>query len=131
MARLNVIRRSLKLVGRAVVLLAFVGAGVVLMLGLAGTFSRKVPATVDAPVSAGGEISGQAVAVRRIRVPRIESSVGTFRAVHETTVGSKLLARVIEVQLKAGQSVREGDVLVRLDDADLQARPSSNRPERQ
>jgi RND family efflux transporter MFP subunit len=122
MAQLKIIRWSLKLAGRAVVLLAFVSTGVVLMLGLAGTFSRKVPASIDAPGSAEREMTGRAIAVRRIRVPRIESSVGTFRAVHETTVGSKLLARVIDVQLKAGQTVREGDVLLRLDDADLQAK---------
>jgi len=122
MSQLHAISRSLKFAGRTVVLLAFVGAGAVLMMWLAGQFSPKVQATVEAPRSAEPEIFGRAVAVRRIRVPRIESSVGTIRAVRETTIGSKLLARVIEVQLKAGQNVREGDLLVRLDDADLQAK---------
>ena len=41
---------------------------------------------------------------------------------HETTIASKLLARVVEVNLKAGQSVHAGDVLVRLDDTDLRAK---------
>lgn len=112
----------MKFAGRSAVLLAFVGSGVVLMMGLAGKFSPKVPATVEVMGSEASEISGHVVAVRQIRVPRIESSVGTIRAVHETTIGSKLLARVTELQLKAGQDVQEGDVLVRLDDADLQAR---------
>src|SRR5262245_17722879 len=122
MSQLHAIRWLLKVAGRALVLLAFVGAGVVLMMWLAGQFSLKVQATVEAPRSTVREIFGRAVAVRRIRVPRIESSVGTIRAVRETTIGSKLLARVVEVQIKAGQNVREGDVLVRLDDADLQAK---------
>jgi RND family efflux transporter MFP subunit len=122
MSHLDAIKWSLKYAGRTVVLLAFVGAGLVLMMWLAGKFAPKVLATVESPGSAEPEISGRAVAVRQIRVPRIESAVGTIRAVHETTIGSKLLARVIEVQLKAGQKVREGDVLVRLDDADLQAK---------
>jgi RND family efflux transporter MFP subunit len=122
MSRFNTIQWSLKFAGRAMVVPAFVGAGVVLMMGLAGQFSPKVSATVEASGSADREIHGREVAVRRVRVPRIESSVGTIRAVHETTIGSKLLARVIEAQLKAGQNVREGDVLVRLDDADLQAK---------
>ena len=47
---------------------------------------------------------------------------GTIRAVHETSIGSKLLARVVEVNLKAGQKVKAGDVLVRLDDTDLRAK---------
>ena len=41
---------------------------------------------------------------------------------HETTIGSKLLARVAEVNLKAGQKVKAGDILVRLDDTDLRAK---------
>jgi RND family efflux transporter MFP subunit len=60
--------------------------------------------------------------VRRIRLPLSESAVGTIRAVHETSIGSKLLARVVEVNLKAGQKVQAGDVLVRLDDTDLKAK---------
>src|SRR5690348_7970787 len=123
MSQFDSIRRgSRTFAGRVVVLLAFVGAGVVLMMWLAGKFSPKVSATVQAPGSSERGISGRAVAVRQIRIPRIESSVRTIRAVHETTIGSKLLARVVEAQLKAGQKMQEGDVLVRLDDADLQAK---------
>jgi len=42
--------------------------------------------------------------------------------VHEAAVASRLLARVVEVKVKAGQAVQQDDVLVRLDDKDLQAR---------
>lgn len=115
-------RWGLEFAGRLVLLLAFVGAGVVLMMWLAGKFSPKVSSMVQTPCCSEPGISGRAVAVRHIRIPRIESSVGTIRAVHETTIGSKLLARVVEAQLKAGQKMHEGDVLVRLDDADLQAK---------
>lgn len=60
--------------------------------------------------------------VRLIRRPLVESAVGTIRPVHQTTIGTKLLARVVEVNLNAGQVVNAGDVLVRLDDTDLRAR---------
>ena len=60
--------------------------------------------------------------VRLVRLPLVETAVGTIRPVHETTIGAKLLARVVEVNLKAGQVVKAGDVLVRLDDTDLQAK---------
>ena len=60
--------------------------------------------------------------VRLVRLPLVETAVGTIRPVHETTIGAKLLARVVEVNLKAGQVVKAGDVLVRLDDTDLRAR---------
>jgi RND family efflux transporter MFP subunit len=97
------------------------------MMWLAGKFSPKVPATFESRDSVDDEVTGPTVAVRRIRIPRIESSVGTIRAVHETTIGSKLLARVVEVDLKAGKKVRAGDVLVRLDDTDLQAKLKQSR----
>ena len=51
---------------------------------------------------------------RLIRVPAVESAVGTIRAVHETAVASKLLAKVREVNVQAGQAVRTGAVMVRL-----------------
>lgn len=120
MSRLNALFRVLRILGRIAVLVAFVAGGGILMMWLAGKFSPKVPAMIDS--HAHDDAEGSAIAVRQIRVPRIESSVGTIRAVHETTIGSKLLARVTEVDLKAGKKLRAGDVLVRLDDTDLQAK---------
>jgi len=67
-------------------------------------------------------VKGNVEPVRLVRLPLYESAVGTVRAVHETTIGSKLLASVTEANLMAGQKVRTGDVLVRLDDTDLKAK---------
>jgi multidrug efflux pump subunit AcrA (membrane-fusion protein) len=60
--------------------------------------------------------------VRLLRRPRYESAVGTVRPVHETAVASKLLAKVIAVNVKAGQVVARDEILVQLDAADLEAR---------
>ena len=116
------LRRWTRWLGRAAVALAFVAGTALLLLWLAGTFATKVPSAGTAPGSAETEISGQATPARLIRIPLVESAVGTIRAVHETTIGSKLMARVMEVNLKAGQQVHAGDVLVRLDDVDLRAK---------
>ncbi|GMV96794.1 MAG: RND transporter [Phycisphaerae bacterium] len=64
----------------------------------------------------------QLVAARLIKVPATESAVGSVRAVHEMSVASKVLAKVMAVHVKAGQQVKKGDLLVQLDDADLRAR---------
>ena len=106
--------------GRGIVLLGFAAGVVVLMLGLAGRFSPKVPATSRQAQAPG--VEGRIANVQLVKLPLSESAVGTIHAVHETTVGSKLLARVIEVNLKAGQKVKTGDILLRLDDADLRAK---------
>jgi len=92
-----------------------------LLLALAGTFHHKTPEI--SPTSAARFLSDETVAeVTKIRRPRFETAVGTIKPVHEASVAAKLLARVTEVRVKAGQAVTEGEVLVQLDDADLQAR---------
>lgn len=114
--------RYLQLTARAMVVLGFATGVVLLLVWLAGGFEPKVPVTgLEAP-AASGRANRTSVPVRLVRLPLTESAVGSIRAVHETTIGSKLLARVVEVSLKAGQPVRTGDVLVRLDDTDLRAR---------
>jgi RND family efflux transporter MFP subunit len=112
----------LRYLGKSALVLAFVAGGAVMMMWLAGKFSPKVPEHVVGRDAALPDDSARTVTVHRIRVPTIESAVGTIRAVHETTIGSKLLARVVEVNLRAGQTVKTEEVLIRLDDADLQAR---------
>lgn len=116
------VQRKLRWVASVVGLLALViGAGI-LILALGGKLSKKVPQQVTPPAPPAIENGAKRVPVEKVLLPRLESAVGTIRAVHETSLGSKLLARVVEVNLKAGQAVREGDVLIRLDDTDLRAR---------
>lgn len=112
----------LRVGGRAVVILGFTAGVVLLMLWLAGWFAPKVLASAagESPANPIGE--GRVVAARLLGLAVVESAVGTIRAVHETRIGSKLLARVVDVNLKAGQKVHAGDVLLRLDDTDLRAK---------
>lgn len=112
----------MKLAERMAVVLIFIIAVTFLLLWLAGAFAPKVATNHPKEHGPGREVAGQAVPAQLIHVPREESAVGTIRAVHETTIGSKLMARVTAVQLKAGQQVHAGDVLVQLDDADLRAK---------
>lgn len=108
--------------GRLIAMLVFAAGVVVLMLWLAGKFEPKVPVASGGSPAQTAELKGAVVPVRLRKVPLYESAVGSIQAVHETSVGSKLLARVVEVNLKAGQAVKKDDVLVRLDDTDLQAK---------
>ena len=93
-----------------------------LMLMLAGRFQEKVkpvpPATTGAVPLEGHNV----VEVKLVKHHRTESAVGTVRAKYEVSVASKILARVKEVKIRAGQEVIAGAELVVLDDADLQAR---------
>ncbi|MEX2114333.1 MAG: efflux RND transporter periplasmic adaptor subunit [Pirellulales bacterium] len=114
--------RAARWAGRGGVLLVLAGGVVLSLLWLAGTFETKVPSTGQKESQAIAPLAQHVVPVRSVRLPLTETAVGTMRAVHETTIGSKLLARVVELNLKAGQQVKKGEVLVRLDDSDLRAR---------
>jgi membrane fusion protein, multidrug efflux system len=118
----NLLVRWIRWIFQVLVFAGFAAGVVVLMLWLSGKFSPKVPASKLVAQSETSQTQQQSIPVELVELPLTESAVGTIRAVHETTIGSKLLARVVEVNLKAGQKVRAGDVLIRLDDTDLRAR---------
>jgi RND family efflux transporter MFP subunit len=100
----------------------------VMMLWLVGRFEKKVPS--EATAMRGRSSAGVAlVKVQRLSVPAVEAAVGTITPVYESELASKVLGRVVEVRVKAGQTVREGEPLVRLDDADLSARLAQARAE--
>ena len=118
----QVIGTGSKILRRVALAVAFIVVVTLLMMWLAGAFEPKIG---DAPRRAAiaRSVGDAALApVRTIRVPRMESAVGSIRAVHETSVASKLLAKVLEINVTAGKRVSQGEVLVRLDDADLRAR---------
>ena len=102
----------------------FTAGIVVLMLALAGAFEPKVKVGPSRVAASGSAVPhDRAVGlVKLVRRPRQETAVGTVRAVYEAVVASKILARVDEVRVKAGQEVKQGDVLVVLDKADLKSR---------
>jgi RND family efflux transporter MFP subunit len=108
---------------RAVAFLALV---LLMMAWLTGRFQSKVSA--GQRVVEGRSAEGvRLVAVRRLSVPAVETAVGTITPVYESRVASKVLGRVVQVNVIAGQTVRRGDTLVRLDDADLAARVAEAR----
>jgi RND family efflux transporter MFP subunit len=104
-------------------LLAIVMTGVVavMLLFLAGVFHSKVPSEVGATTTRSAE-GRKSVAARLLKRPRYETATGTVKPVHESAVAAKLLAKILEINATAGQVVQTDQVLVKLDDADLQAR---------
>ena len=94
-----------------------------ILLYLAGVFSPKVPpsephAANQRPVPADARFAQ----AQLLRQPRFESAVGSIAPVHQSSIAAKILAKVLEVNVTAGQPVVTGDVLVRLSDEDLRSR---------
>ncbi|MCC6124756.1 MAG: efflux RND transporter periplasmic adaptor subunit [Pirellulales bacterium] len=117
----NLVRQSLRWGWQILLAVGFTAGVIVLLLWLAGKFEKKVPAKIEKSRSEA-KIEGRVERVRLLSLSMTESAVGSVRAVHETSIGSKLLARVVEVNIKAGQKVKTGDILFRLDDTDLKAK---------
>ena len=118
---------TMKVLGGILTGLVFLVVVVLLMVWLAGGFHRKIdrsPSQSQAASRPPSEsVAGAETAQVLLRqVPRVEQAVGTVRAVHESAVAAKLLAKIMEVNITAGQAVHKGDVLIRLDDEDLGAR---------
>jgi RND family efflux transporter MFP subunit len=111
-----------KTVGQIGVALAMLVGVVVIMMWLMGVFGEKVDTAQHEAYPARPVGQTPLATVENVAVPRVESAVGSVEPVHRTAVASKLLATVTEVNITAGQRVEKGDVLVRLDDADLKAR---------
>jgi RND family efflux transporter MFP subunit len=102
--------------------LVALAAVVLILLWLSGAFHAKVKPGMAGrpvrPIPPGGTV----LAAETYSIPRYEWAIGSIQAVHETALGSKILARVKETNVKAGQPVKEGEVLMRLEDADLKAK---------
>ncbi|WP_165252330.1 efflux RND transporter periplasmic adaptor subunit [Paludisphaera soli] len=58
----------------------------------------------------------------RGRIVRKITAPGVVEAVEEVNIGSQILGRVVSVEVKEGDAVKAGDVLVKLDDTDANAR---------
>ena len=63
----------------------------------------------------------------RGRIARKITAPGVVEPVEEANIGSQILGRVVSVNVKEGDVVKAGDVLVKLDDTDANARLLSSR----
>jgi RND family efflux transporter MFP subunit len=115
---MNVAARRSRIVRAATFL--FAGAGVVLLVGYLlsgqrigpGLIATGAQAVVNAPVSV---VRLESVPIRREVVGQIESRF-------PMEVASRVAATIKEIAVRAGDAVRQGQVLARLDAADLEAR---------
>lgn len=88
---------------------------------LSGWFEEKIPA--GGPVARpAAPAAGTLYEVRAEQVPAVEWASGSVESSRRTSVAARVLARIEQVRVSAGDSVRQGDVLIRLDARDLEAR---------
>jgi RND family efflux transporter MFP subunit len=93
-----------------------------MMVWLSGTFHRGIihPGKVEAAETSAAGVPFYTVS--SLTAPQVAEAVGTVQPQLKTTVSARVTANVIELPVAAGQHVRKGQLLVRLDDRDLQAK---------
>jgi RND family efflux transporter MFP subunit len=101
----------------ALALLATALLGIVLAY-FAGAFHAKVRSNGDAVPF---RVPGDAVIIRAQPEAITESVPGTVQATDATLIGSRIIASVVRVNVRAGAKVTQGDLLVELDDQALRA----------
>ncbi len=92
-----------------------------LLMVLAGAFTTKV-SDAEREAHAARAVNGNVVEAQLISRPRYETAVGSIEPIHQSSVAAKILAKVSEVNVTAGQAVQADEILVRLNDEDLQSR---------
>ena len=88
---------------------------------LAGAFTDKIePGQREQPMRKwAGEPTDD---VHEVTKEYIEESVGSLKAASRTAISAKVMATIQELDVKAGDQVQPGDVLVRLDAVELETR---------
>lgn len=89
---------------------------------LSGGFGKRVPPEVVKVVEmARPPDAREAVVEERVR-PVVEWASGALASARQTNVSPRILARIEDIRVRAGDRVAAGDLLVILDARDLQAR---------
>lgn len=98
-------------------LLAIVG--LLLMIGwMAGLFTDKIQPGMN---TVAPSVSGEPVAVKAMDIIITEKVPASVEATQATIISSRLLARIVAVSVRAGDSVSKGDLLLELESSDIRA----------
>lgn len=98
-------------------LLAIVGL-LIMVAWMAGFFVEKIEPGMS---EVGKAEPAEAVAVEAAEVTIIEKVPASVEAAQATLISSRLLARIVAVRVRAGDSVKQGDLLLELENSDIRA----------
>ena len=85
---------------------------------MAGLFVEKIPPGIDTVVQAN---TGEPVAVEARAVTITEKVPASVEAAQTTLISSRMLARIVAISVRAGDTVNRGDLLLELENSDIKA----------
>lgn len=97
---------------------------VLMILWLAGAFESKI---APGEIKPARQNTGETLTLATTRLPSYENVPATVRSKQSSDVASRILATISAIHVKAGDSVKQGDLLIELDSRDLQANAAQAR----
>ena len=114
-----------KNINKIVAISAAVLALVLLLLYMQGSFVSKVEPGLS-PLAYGSTIpESDTVVVEKKQVGNILTWPGTVRSRTVANIAPRMTARIIEIKVHAGDKVKKGDVIARLDERETRARENA------
>lgn len=103
-------------------LIVMLAAVIVLLLSVAwlgGAFTDKIePGVINAPALVESDI----YRVTATPVPVVEPVPASLTAKQNTLISSRILARITSIEVRAGETVTQGQLLARLEQSDVESR---------
>ena len=110
---------------KAVAIISAAAVLAIFVAWLAGAFQDKVaPGESSLPAAA---VTGTQYTVTAATETVTETATGTINARDETSVSARILAVIRDMPVRAGDTVKQGDVLAQLDDREFRARAEQAR----
>lgn len=98
---------------------------ILLLLYMQGSFVSKVsPGSSPLPGDSNGQKSNTAI-VEKKQVDDILAWPGTVKSRTVANLAPRMTARIIEIKVHAGDKVKKGDVIARLDERDIKAQENA------
>jgi len=110
---------------KVVMIAAAVLALILLLLYMQGTFVSKVPPGLSPQAGAADTPANNTAQVEQQAVDDILAWPGTVRSRTVANIAPRITARIIEIKVNAGDTVKKGDVIARLDERDIKAQENA------
>jgi RND family efflux transporter MFP subunit len=110
---------------KLVIIAIAVFALMLLLLYMQGSFVSKVSPGLSPVAGDSNRPKSQTAIVEKKQVDDILTWPGTVKSRTVANLAAKMTARILEVKVKAGDKVKKGDVIARLDERDIRAQENA------
>ena len=114
-----------KNINKIVMIFAAVLALILLLLYMQGSFVSKVAPGLSPQSSDSTTPKNQTALVEKIQVDDVLAWPGTVRSRTVANIAPRMTARILEIKVNAGDKVKKGDIIARLDERDIRAQENA------